>query len=386
MLKIFVKNLIKMKGYSAGRYRKQIEGYQSFTPTPINKQWFIETPEILLLLSEANRELGKLDMFSNYIPNVNLFISMHVVKEATTSSKIEGTKTNIQEAIMKEMDINPEKRDDWQEVQNYIEAMNFAIKQLDNLPLSSRLIKETHRILLSGTRGKNKLPGEFRNSQNWIGGATINDAAFIPPHHTEVHDLMSDLEKFIHNDDVKVPHLIKIALIHYQFETIHPFLDGNGRIGRLLITLYLVNFKLLNRPTLYLSEFLEKNRVIYFDNLSAVRHYNSLDQWLKFFLVGIIETAKKACDTFDKILLLQQNIEKEKIISLGSRAAKARLLIDHLYRNPIVDGPEVAKVTSYSLPSAYKLIETFQQLNILKEQTGFQRNRKFVFQEYIDLF
>ncbi|MCB0644635.1 MAG: Fic family protein [Phaeodactylibacter sp.] len=375
-----------MRHFSAGSYRKQTGGYQSFSPGYINKQWILEDPEILLLLSQADRELGKLDMFSNYIPNVDLFISMHVVKEATNSSRIEGTKTNIQEAVMEKSDIDPEKRDDWQEVQQYIKAMNFAIEKLEQLPLSSRLIRETHHILLSNTRGKNKQPGAFRTSQNWIGGATLKDAAFIPPHYSEVQSLMRDLEKFMHNDEIKVPHLIKIALIHYQFETIHPFLDGNGRIGRLLITLYLVSFDLLKRPTLYLSEFLEKHRAVYFDNLSAVRRHNELTPWLKFFLVGIIETAAKACTTFDQILSLRQRVETEKILPLGSRAPKARLLLDHLYQHPIVDAQDVAETTGYSMPSAYQLLDNFQQLGILQEQTGFQRNRKFVFREYLDLF
>ncbi|MEZ4988415.1 MAG: Fic family protein [Saprospiraceae bacterium] len=375
-----------MKHFQSGNYRKQIEGYQSFSPTPINRQWIIDDPEILELLGEADRFIGKLDMFSNYVPNVDLFISMHVVKEATTSSRIEGTKTNIQEALMPESDVDPEKRDDWQEVRNYIDAMNFAVAKLSELPLSGRLIRDTHKILLSGARGRHKLPGEFRNSQNWIGGVTLKDAAFVPPHHSEVPELMGDLEKFIHNESIKVPHLIKIALAHYQFETIHPFLDGNGRVGRLLITLYLVSSGLLKKPVLYLSDFLDKNRSLYFDNLSAMRTRNDLVQWLKFFLVGVAETSAQACQTFDDILALRKELEGEKIPELGAKAKKARLLLDHLYQQPIVDGAEVSKVTGYSLPSAYKLLEAFQRMDILVEKTGFQRNRKFVFQTYLDLF
>lgn len=325
-------------------------------------------------------------MFSNYVPNVDFFISMHVVKEATTSSRIEGMKTNIQEALMLKSDVDPEKRDDWQEVRNYIDAMNFAVAKLSELPLSGRLIREAHSILLSGARGRHKLPGEFRNSQNWIGGATLKDATYIPPHHSEVAELMGDLEKFIHNEAVKVPPLIKIALVHYQFETIHPFLDGNGRAGRLLITLYLVSSGLLKKPVLYLSDFLDKNRSLYFDNLSAVRTRNDLPQWLKFFLVGVAETSAQACQTFQDFLTLRKALEGEKIPALGAKAKKALLLLDYLYQQPIVDGVEVSKVTGYSLPSAYKLLEAFQGMGILVEKTGFQRNRKFVFQTYLDLF
>lgn len=346
----------------------------------------LDDPETLVLLSEADRQIGKLDMFSNYVPNVDLFIRMHVAKEATTSSRIEGTRTNIREAMMQQADVDPEKRDDWQEVRNYMDAMNFAIAQLDRLPLSGRLIRKTHHILLSGARGRHKQPGEFRNSQNWIGGATLADAAFIPPHYSEVGELMSDLEKFMYNEDIKVPHLIKIAIIHYQFETIHPFLDGNGRIGRLLITLYLVSFGLLKKPVLYLSDFLDKNRQVYFDNLSTVRLHGNLAQWLNFFLVGVAETAAEACNTFEEIIALRQQLEGEKILTLGAKAKKAALLLEYLYQHPIVDGAEVSDVTGYSLPSSYSLLEVFEELGILVEMTGFQRNRKFAFQPYLDLF
>lgn len=375
-----------MRQFQSGSHRKQPGGYQSFSPSPINRQWIIDDPEIQVLLSEADRHIGSLNMFSNYVPNVDLFISMHVVKEATTSSHIEGTRTNIEEAWMPEYDISPERRNDWQEVRNYIDAMNFAVQQLDTLPLSSRLIREAHRILLSGARGKHKLPGEFRSSQNWIGGSTLNEASFIPPHHTEVYELMSDLEMFMHNAEIKVPHLIKIALIHYQFETIHPFLDGNGRMGRLLITLYLFNFGLLKKPVLYLSNYFDQNRALYFDYLSSVRTGNHLRQWLAFFLEGVAATATQATDTLEKIFSLKQQLEGEIMMSLGSKAKRGNLLLNYLYQHPVVDGSDVSKITGYTLPSAYKLLDDFQKLGILVEMTGFQRNRKFMFKSYMELF
>lgn len=271
-----------MKSFNAGRYINQGH-YKSFQPNPINRSWQLDSMEIVDLLSQADRQLGRLDMYSEYIPNINLFIKMHVAKEATQSSKIEGTQTNIEDALLQKDSVSPEKRDDWEEVQNYIEAMNAAISQLEQLPMSSRLIRNTHEILLQGVRGEHKQPGVFRTSQNWIGGATLNDALFIPPAHEQIPELISDIEQFIHNDEIHLPDLIKIAIVHYQFETIHPFLDGNGRTGRLIITLYLVSKKILKQPILYLSDFLERNRTVYFDNLMRVREKMTSSSGLSFF-------------------------------------------------------------------------------------------------------
>jgi Fic family protein len=373
-----------MKNFKSGQYINQ-GYYKSFQPSLINKQLHVDDMEVMQLLSQADRELGRLDMYSKYIPNIDLFISMHVIKEATQSSKIEGTQTNVDEALLDKEDIPFDKRDDWEEVQNYTKAMDWAINELEKLPFSSRLIKETHQILLQGVRGEKKQPGEFRTSQNWIGGATINDATFIPPVHTSVPGLMSDIEKFIHNDEIFVPELLKIALVHYQFETIHPFLDGNGRIGRLLIPLYLVSKGILQRPILYLSEFFEKNRQLYYDNLMIVREKSNLPQWFKFFLVGIIETSKSGIKTFDNILQLQKKVESE-IQKLGSRATKAKKVIDYLYQRPIIDADKVGKVADISMPSSYKLISDLEKMDILKEVTGGKRGRTYVFDNYLRLF
>jgi len=311
-----------MKTFKAGQYVQQGH-YKSFQPNPINRKWVVTDMELLHLLGQADRELGRLDMFSDYIPNIDLFIQMHVLKEATQSSKIEGTQTNMEEALLDREDIALDQRDDWEEVQNYVAAMNEAIDKLEKFFFSARPARETHKTLLQGVRGEYKQPGEFRRSQNWIGGASIKDAIFVPPIHTSINDLMSDIEKFVHGDDKHFPELLKIALVHYQFETIHPFLDGNGRVGRLLITLYLVSKGILKKPVLYLSEFFERNRTLYYDNLMRVREKNDLLQWFKFFLVGIIETAKSSIETFDAILQLQKEVE-EKIQTLGSRATNAQ--------------------------------------------------------------
>lgn len=373
-----------MKKFNSG-YQVSQETHKSFQPDKINRKWTLTSIEIINLLSKADRQLGRLDMYSEYIPNIDLFISMHVLKEATQSSKIEGTKTNIEEALQDKSDVSEEKRNDWEEVQNYIEALDTAIKELDKLPFSSRLIKKTHKILLQGVRGKHKVPGEFRTSQNWIGGASILDAVFIPPVDKEVNDLMSDLEKFAHNDAIQFPELLKIALIHYQFETIHPFLDGNGRVGRLMITLYLVEKGILKKPILYLSDFFERNKNLYYLNLTKVREQNDIEQWFKFFLVGVIETAKSSIDTFDKILKLQKEVD-EKLQKLGSRTKNARTVIGYLYQKPIINANKVKEITHISMPSAYKLITELEKLEILEEITGGQRSKQYWFNTYINIF
>ncbi len=369
--------------FRSGKYENQ-GNYKSFMPSFINRSWQVTDMELQYLLSQADRELGRLDMFSEYIPNIDLFIGMHIVKEATQSSKIEGTQTNIEEALLDREDVDLEKRGDWEEVQNYIKALNHAVVRLKDLPFSSRLIKESHKILLQGVRGKHKQPGEFRRSQNWIGGATISDAIFIPPHQGSIDTYMGDLEKFVHTESY-FPDLLKVALMHYQFETIHPFLDGNGRVGRLMITLYLVEKEILKEPILYLSDFFEKNRMLYYDNLNAVRQKNDLKQWFKFFLVGIIETAKNGVETFDKILKLKVETEKQ-ILTLGNRARNAQLVLNRLYQRPIVDVNIVKDVTGYSVPSANKLLGDLEDLGILKEITGARRGRIYLFRKYADLF
>jgi Fic family protein len=373
-----------MKDFTAGTYISQ-GYYKSFQPTLINRQWHLDNMEVIQLLSKADRDLGRLDMYSNYIPNIDLFISMHVLKEATQSSKIEGTQTNIEEALREKEDVPLDKRDDWEEVQNYINAMEVAIKELDKLPFSSRLIRHTHKTLLQGVRGEKRQPGEFRHSQNWIGGATINDAMYIPPVHTAIPELIGDLENFVHNQEIFFPELLKIALIHYQFETIHPFLDGNGRVGRLMITLYLVNKGILKKPILYLSDFLETHRRHYYENLMLVREKNDISQWFKFFLVGVIETANKGIQTFDSILQLQKQVDLE-IQKLGSRAANAQKIANYLYQRPLINAEKIVEVARISYPSAYKLIEDLEKLEILKEITGGQRSREYIFDKYINLF
>ncbi|WP_026709796.1 Fic family protein [Flavobacterium filum] len=372
-----------MQHFSSGQIINQ-GYYKSFQPSFINRDWEVNDMSVLQLLSKADRQLGRLDMYSEYV-NINLFIQMHIAKEAIQSSKIEGTQTKIEEAFLSKEEISSEKRNDWEEVQNYIAAMNEAVKMLHTIPFSSRLIKQTHKILLQGVRGEHKMPGEFRTSQNWIGGASISDAVFIPPIHNSIAELMSDIEKFANDELNPLPDLIKIALIHYQFETIHPFLDGNGRVGRLIITLYLVNKGILKQPILYLSDFFERNRQLYYDNLMRARTHNDINQWLKFFLTGVIETAQSGVHTFDAILQLQKIIDS-KLKNIGSRSGDAYKVMDYLYTKPIIDAQKVSIITGKSARPSYNLIALLEELEIIKEVTGGQRGKIYTFKDYIDLF
>ncbi len=372
-----------MKKFKSGTNVNQ-GSYKAFIPEKINRHWRIDDMEIFRLLSQADRQLGRLDMFSEHV-NIALYISVHVAKEATQSTRIEGTQTRMEDAFLDELEISPEHRDDWQEVQNYINAMNGASKRLDHLPFSGRLIKESHKILLQGVRGEHKLAGAFRSSQNWIGGATLSDAVFIPPPHTYIPELISDLEKFANDDNNPLPDLLKIALIHYQFETIHPFLDGNGRVGRLLNTLYLVSNGILQQPVLYLSDFFEQHRQLYYDNLMRVRTHNDINQWFKFFLTGVIETAKQGVKTFSGILQLKTDVEN-RLQQMGSRASDAFRVIEYMYSRPIVNAKTVAGLIGKSNVSAYKLIYELEKAGIIKEISGGRRNKVYLFHEYLALF
>ena len=371
--------------FKAGNYI-QATGYKAFQPERINKYYQFDETDLFSLLEKANIKLGELNAYAELVPDVEHFIRLHVVKEATVSSRIEGTHTNMEEALLKEDEIVPEKRNDWREVNNYILAMNQSIEQLNTLPLSSRMLKNAHKTLLSGVRSEHKLPGEFRSSQNWIGGATLIDAAFIPPTWQEVDPLMGDLENFLHNDKTGLTHVLKIALAHYQFETIHPFLDGNGRIGRLMITLYSIQAGIMKKPVLYLSDFFDRNRNLYYENLTLVRTKNDLKTWLRFFILGVIETCDKAVQGLKNILALKKDCETTRIVTLGKKMQSAQVLLQSLFVDPVVRPDRVAQLTGLSLVSTYKLIEDFEKLKILREVTGGQRNRIYLFDEYFKVF
>ena len=374
-----------IKDFKAGTYQDGYQ-YRYFMPETVHHSWIWTDETINALLEKASLKLGELNSFSRLVPDISMFIIMHVFKEAVVSSRIEGTKTNIEEALIDENDIDPEKRDDWLEVNNYVKALNEAIDELNTLPLSCRLIKNAHKVLLSSGRGEKKTPGEFRVSQNWLGGASLADAVFIPPAHTELPDLLSDFELFLNDTHLQIPHLIRIAIAHYQFETIHPFLDGNGRIGRLLITLYLVSSGILDKPLLYLSEFFEDNKGLYYDNLTLVRTKNDLNQWIRFFLAGVVETATRSSETLQKIISLKNAIEKERILLMGKRSRQALDLFHNLFSKPIINIRDVQIFTGLSPKAANDLVQVFVEKKILTETTGYQRNRVFVFTEYLKLF
>lgn len=376
---------MQLHEYLSGQHEAQYE-YKSFLPSTIHHPWIIADPDVQELLGRADRALGELNAFAQLIPDIEFFIKMYVAKEATQSSKIEGTQTNIEDAFKDAADISPEERDDWGEVQNYIRAINYAIDQLDKLPFSNRLLKETHAILMQGVRGEAKLPGEFRTSQNWI-GVSLKNAVFVPPHHTHVTHLMSDMEMFLHDETIKVPPLIKIAIAHYQFETIHPFLDGNGRLGRLMISLYLASELLLIRPALYLSDYFERHKTAYVDHLMAVREGHHMRQWLIFFLHGVEETARSSIAVFREILKLKEHIEREILPRFSHRRQdKMHLLMRHLYAKPVTDIKSITLALDTTPNTAGTLITDLVKYGVLTEITGQQRNRLFLFKDYLALF
>ena len=373
-----------MKKFVAGEYKQQQE-YRSFTPAFVNNRFIWNNPQIDVLIEQARGLLGELNAYAQLIPDVDFFIRMKIVKEARDSNLIEGTRTELDDVLLPQEEIEPEKRDDWDEVQNYIKAMNFAIAKLPELPLCMRLLKDAHKILLSGVRGQHRAPGEIRKSQNWIGGSSLADAFFVPPSAEEVPDLLSDLEKFWHNPSLQIPQLIKIAITHYQFETIHPFLDGNGRCGRLLIVLQLLDAQILQKPVLYMSTFFERHRTSYYDSLSIVRTSNDLEQWITFFLSGIADAARHGIEIFREIISLRQEYE-ERILTLGSRAKNAHKLLQSMFAQPIVNANWTTEELGMAFSSASLLLKSLTELGILKETTGFSRNRLFVLEKYLNLF
>ncbi len=372
-----------MKNFNAWIWKNQFD-YKSFLPTKINKDFFWEDKQINILLEKANLELWKLESFSNFIPDIDFFISMHIWKEAIQSSKIEGTKTEFDDLFI-DKKRSFEEKNDIIEVQNYIKALNLWIKNLEKLPLSFRLFSEIHKTLLVWVRWEHKNPWEIRRSQNWIGWTNLQNAFFIPPHIDDLWELISDFEKFLHNKNLQIPELIKTALMHYQFETLHPYLDWNWRIWRLLIILYLMEKNILSKPILYISDFFEKNKWAYYDSLTIVRNSSDIEHFIKFFLTWIIETCKSSISTFESILDLKQKTD-EKILKFGSRAEKAKKLLIYLFSKPIVNSKEVQKLLEITPATANTLLYLFVEKWILEEISDSERNKIFAFEEYLELF
>ena len=372
----------------SGDYVKQPSGYSAFVPAPLppNPPVLMDA-ELTRLLSDADRALGRLDGIGSVLPNPDLFVAMYVRQEAVLSSQIEGTQSTLEDVLQFEVDAKgTDLPKDIEEVVNYVGALNYGISRLDTLPLSLRLIREIHSKLLKGVRGANRDPGEFRKTQNWIGpaGATLATATFVPPPVPEMQEALDKFEKFLH--DESLPVLIQCALAHAQFETIHPFLDGNGRVGRLLITFLLCQRNVLHRPLLYLSHYLKTNRAEYYDRLMAIRNDGNWESWLKFFLKGVEEVSTEAITTSRQIFALRESHRAVINKDLGSGAAAGLRLLDYLYEQPIISVRMVESHLKSSFVTANKLVEQLVKANILKETTGGLRNRRYSYFPYLELF
>jgi Fic family protein len=372
----------------AGGYVRQPAGYRAFLPAPLPPDPPLNMDALQAPLAEASHALGRLDGSVLTLPDPDLFVLMYVRKEAVLSSQIEGTQSSLQDLLEAEARIlSPDRPADVREVINYVNAMSYGLERLATLPVSVRLIREIHERLLKGVRGHKLTPGELRRSQNWIGpgGCTLNEATFVPPSPDVVPQALSDLEKFLHGND-DLPVLIKVGLAHAQFETIHPFLDGNGRVGRLLITFLLCERGLLHKPVLYLSHYFKRHRQEYYDRLQAIRDAGDWEGWLTFFLRGISEVSVQAADTARRILDIRERRRQQITESLGRAAGNGLKVLEHLFRAPIISVKRVRTITQTEFPSANQLVQRLVQLGVLKEITGHARNRRFRFEEYVRLF
>ena len=368
----------------SGRYVRQLSGYSAFIPTPLPPDPPLQLGTFVPLLSQADQAIGRLDGVGRTLPNPDLFVAMYVRREAVLSTQIEGTQSSLDDVLAFELDGSRTRfPDDVAEVVNHVAAMNFGLQRLETLPLSLRLIREIHEHLLEGVRGSGKDPGEFRRTQNWIGarGALLADAAYVPPPPAELMAALGDFEKFL-NEPGDMPSLIHAALAHAQFETIHPFLDGNGRVGRLLITFLLVCRGVLHRPLLYLSYYLKRHRTEYYDRLTSVRLDGDWEGWLRFFLQGVYETAEEATSTAGKIVSMRE----QHLALVSDLGANGIQLLDHLYRQPMLDIKAAVKALRVSWPTANKLAAAFEERGVLVEVTGHHRNRVFRYSPYLALF
>lgn len=377
------------QSHRAGTYRRQSTGYRAFYPAPLPPEPPIRIEgDFQRLLSQADRALGRLDGSIQILPNPDLFVLMYVRKEAVLSSQIEGTQSSLQDLLAAEAKLfTPNLPKDVNEVINYVDAMNFGLARLKELPLSLRLIREIHQHLLSNVRGGALTPGEFRRSQNWIGsgGCTLNEATFVPPPPEEVPEALGALENFLHYPG-DLPALVQIGLAHAQFETIHPFLDGNGRVGRLLITFFLCEQQILQRPVLYLSHFFKQHRNEYYERLQAVRDHGDWEGWLEFFVRGVLRVSKEATETARRILDLRETHRSQITENLGRAAGNGHRILERLYQRPVLNVLEIEQLLGVTYASANNLVSRLTALGILREITGQKRHRVFRYTSYLDLF
>ncbi len=373
----------------AGVYVRQSAGYRAFIPAPLPPEPPVRLEgDLQALLSRADRALGRLDGSIQTLPHPDLFVAMYVKKEAVLSSQIEGTQSSLQDVLAAEARVlSPDRPNDVDEVFNYVAAMNHGLARLAELPVSVRLIREIHELLLAGVRGHHLTPGDTRTSQNWIGpgGCTLSEATFVPPPPHDVLRLLGDLERFLHEPS-PLPLLIRIGLAHAHFETIHPFLDGNGRMGRLLITFLLCEKEVLLKPVLYLSHYFKRHRQQYYDCLQAVRDRGAWEEWLSFFLTGVVEVSQQATETARQILSLRERHRQVITDHFGRAAGNGNRVLEHLYRHPIVVVNDVRTISRTSYAAANNLVTQFVTHGVLHEMTGQKRNRRFIYREYVDLF
>ena len=374
--------------YRAGRYVVQPQGYRAFMPAPLPPKPPVHLEgQLQALLSQADQALGRLDGSIQTLPDPDLFVFMYVRKEAVLSSQIEGTQSSLQDVLAAEASLRtPDRARDTGEVINYVTAMNYGLERLATLPISSRLIREIHEQLLHGVRGSQMRPGELRTSQNWIGpaGCTRQEATFVPPPHREVPNVLGDLETFIHSPG-ELPDLVQIGLVHAQFETIHPFLDGNGRVGRLLITFLLCQRGILLQPVLYLSHFFRQRRSEYYERLQAVRDTGDWEGWLAFFLRGVADVSGEATETVRRILSLRERHRTLVTERLGRAAADGHRVLERLYRQPFVTVGGVQGVTGTYYPAASRLVARLVEIGLLEEITGDRRNRVYRYSSYMQV-
>lgn len=371
----------------AGHYVRQQSGYRAFIPAPFPPDDVAIDGDLLLALGAADRALARLDGAATVLPDVDQFVGMHLFQEATKSSQIEGTQASLVDALEAEVDVEPaERRDAAQEIRNYVAAMNEGLRRLAELPVSLRLIREIHRVMMSDVRGgqPQKSPGEFRRTQNWIGGSSPANARFVPPPVDEMTHALGEWERSVH-DRPPYPTLVHAGLLHAQFETIHPFVDGNGRAGRLLITFMLTEWGILSKPLLYLSAFFRHHQDEYYERLQAVRDNGDWEGWLMFFLDGVREVATTATSAVQSILALRER-DRRRLAGMGRKAGNALQLHDYLFRQPVVSIKVVERVLDVTPPTAYSLVADLEELGVLVELTGRQRNRAWIYRDYSDVF
>ncbi len=375
----------KIEEFISGTYRNNGD-FKSFIPSEINDVWTWESTEINTLLAKAAKELGALNSYAELVPDIDVYIRMHIQIEANRSNKIEGTMTSVEEDLLPPEDLQPEKRDDAAEVNNYIKAMNYGIGRIvdDGFPLSSRLIRELHAILLEGVRGTHKTPGEFRTSQNFIGGSMPSNAVYVPPAICDLDAAMNDFDKFINNQN-ELPALIRLAIMHYQFETIHPFLDGNGRIGRLLIPLYLLSSKELIKPCFYISAFFESHRTEYYDSLQRARINNDLKGWVCFFLKASISTSAVAKEKF-RLAVNQVQQYKDYLMTKKTSVSSLREVIRTMYKHPVASVSQLAEKTGLSFSTISRAVKILENDNILSKYSERNKNRVYILKDYLEVF